>query len=139
MFPIVRFIFACDVAVYDLASGKWGITNPWHTVRMPKGITKGHGQEELWLYAQLADGLGEFELGVELRYFEPTKSSGLVLGRSQVERRVFSHKLEVHEFVFKMSRVPFPRIGQYDFRLTCRGEPLENGIAFLDVLPGREK
>jgi hypothetical protein len=68
--PVVRFFFACDSAVCDLKDFKWAIRNPWHTVKMPRGIQKGHGQQELWLYAQLSDGLGTFDLGIELQYFK---------------------------------------------------------------------
>jgi hypothetical protein len=136
MLPIVRFFFACDSAICDLADYKWAISNPWHTVQMPRGMTKGHGQKELWLYAQLAGGLGDFDLGVELRYYEPGRADSFVLGRSGVERRTFSHKLEIHEVVFQMVKVPFPRVGQYEFRLMAQGQELQNGTAFLDVLPG---
>ena len=136
MLPIARFFFACDSAVFDLADEKWSVKNPWHTVQMPLGRTKGHRQKELWLYSQLSSGLGDIDLGVELRFFDPLKADKVVLGRSGVERRTFSHKLEIHEVVFKMVNVPFPRVGQYEFRMLARGQELQNGTAFLDVLPG---
>ncbi len=136
MLPVVRFFFACDSCVCDLADYKWSIRNPWHTVQMPRGRIRGHGQKELWLYAQLAGAIGEYELGVELRYYDPTRMGGLVLGRSGAERRTFSHKLEVQEIVFQMVKVPFPRSGQYEFRLVARGRELENGTTFLDVYSG---
>jgi len=55
--PIVRLFFPCDDAVIDLADMKWKLTNPWHTVGMPPGVTEKFSQEVIWLYAQLTDGV----------------------------------------------------------------------------------
>ena len=139
MLPVVRFFFACDLCVCDLADYKWSIRNPWHTVQMPPGVAKKFGQEEVWLFAQVADALGDFDFGVELRYLERTMGVGPVLCRSEVERRTFDHKLQVHELVFRMKTVPFPKPGQYQFQLMARGHVLENGFANLDVLAGEPR
>ena len=49
------------------------------------------------------------------------------------------HKLQVHELVFRMKTVPFPKPGQYQFQLMARGHVLENGFANLDVLAGEPR
>jgi hypothetical protein len=133
--PIVRFLFPCDSAILDLADDKWSIKNPWHTVRIPRGIVRNFGQEVIWLFAHLTNGRGQFDLGIEIRRFVPGKSL-YVLGRSQVERRTFDHPLQVQEVVWKMRNVPFPTPGQYEFCVLARGQELQGGSALVDVLPG---
>jgi hypothetical protein len=134
--PVVRMLVACQDVVVDLADGSWVIRRPYHTVWMPPGVTKNFGQRELWVYAQLSDGLGEFSLGVEFVPFDPSRPSPLVLGRSEPERRHFVDRLEVHEVAFRLRNVAIPKPGQYEFRLLAGGKVLENGTAYLDVLAG---
>lgn len=132
--PIVRLFFPCDSAVLDLADLKWQLTNPWHTVAMPAGVREKFGQKVIWLYAQLTDGVGEFNLTVELRNHD----TGEFVGRSRPEWWDFlgGDQLTVHEVVFKMTNVPFPTPGLYMFRLLTNHVELEGGIAYLRVLPG---
>jgi hypothetical protein len=132
--PIVRLFFPCDSATLDLADNKWTLKNPWHTVGMPAGLTERFIQPEIWLYAQLTDGLGKFNLVVEMRDSE----SQTIIGRSRPEPRDFQggQQLLAVEVVFKMTNVPFPRPGVYEFKLLGNYAPLDGGSAFLRVLPG---
>jgi len=132
--PIVRLFFPCDAAVIDLADNKWELKNPWHTVAMPPGVTEKFGQKELCLFAQLTDGVGDFNLSVELRNFD----SGIRLGRSNPEPWDFAggDQLTVHEVVFKMTNVPFPTPGLYAFHLMANHAETEGGVAYLRVFPG---
>ncbi|MBX9627317.1 MAG: hypothetical protein K2X82_26175 [Gemmataceae bacterium] len=132
--PVVRLFFPCDDAVIDLADGKWMLKNPWHTVGMPPGVREKFGQRLIWLYAQLTDGVGEFDLTVELRNYD----TGERLGRSKPERWDFAggDQLTVHEVVFKMENVPFPTPGLYVFQLMANHAELDGGAAYLRVYPG---
>src|SRR2546423_427124 len=127
--PFVRLFFACDDAVIDLADMKWGLKNPWHTVWMPPGVTENFGLEELWLYAQLTDGVGEYGLTVEVRNYE----TGERLGRSAPHRHEFvgGEQLLVTEFVFHLTRVPFPTPGLYVFGLMANHAELDGGTSYL--------
>ena len=88
----------------------------------------------IWLYAQLTDGVGDFNLSVELRNHD----TGVQLGRSRPEPWEFvgGDQLTVHEVVFKMTNVPFPKPGLYVFMLKANHAELEGGAAYLRVLPG---
>ncbi len=132
--PTVRLFFACDSLTQDPTDQKWVIKNPWHTVAMPQGVTRNFGQRLIQLYAQLTDGVGSYNLGVELRRFQST----MVLGRSNPEPRTFdaANQLAVHEIVFTMTNVPFPVPDLYEFRLMADGNVLDNGLYYLRVLPG---
>jgi hypothetical protein len=130
--PIVRLFFACDEAILDLTDGKWTLKNPWHTVAMPLGITGNFCQEEMWLYAQVVGGVGTFRFTVELR-----DEAGLVVGRSKPsEERDLSGGNAVFEEVFHLTRVPFDKPGNYEFKLLGNHAELEGGTAYLRVLSG---
>lgn len=132
--PTVRLFFPCDEAILDLADGKWSLKNPWHTVQMPPGVTEKFGQRELWLYAQLTGGRGEFNLSVELRDIDFDTRIGRP---SEPERREFTgRELTAVEVVFRMVHVPFPRAGQYAFKLLANHRELVGGVSYLRVLPG---
>lgn len=132
--PVVRLFFPCDEAVLDLADMKWSLKNPWHTVQMPPGVTERFGQRELWLYAQLTGGLGEYKLTVELHDMD----SGVRIGNpSQPERVEFVRgQLQAVDVVFRMVNVPFPKAGHDVFKLLANHTALQGGTAELRVLPG---
>jgi hypothetical protein len=132
--PIVRLFFPCDDAVLDLQDMKWSLKHPWSTVAMPPGVRENFGQEFIWLYAQLVEGVGEFMLSVEMRDYE----TGQWLGRSRPEPWDFAggDQLAVHEVVFEMVNVPFPRPSLYVFQVMANHAELEGGTAFLRVFPG---
>lgn len=77
--PIVRLFFVCAEAVFELEEEVWSLKAPLHTVKFPPGIKGNFRQEELWLYAQLTDGLGDFNLSVQLQHLE---SGGIGSGRA---------------------------------------------------------
>lgn len=63
----VRLLFACDSVARDEVEEKWILKNPWSIVALPEGASFPFDAEEIWLYAQLAEGIGEFQLAVEVR------------------------------------------------------------------------
>lgn len=141
--PTVRFFAVCADAKLnapesrDLSAGWWELSNVLHTVWMPPGIVKGFGVEELFVYAQLTDGFGEFSLGItveEVDLADPKRNR--LLGRSDPVTLTMTNTWEVVEETFKLVRVPFPRPGQYHFRLMEGGQELEGGSTFLRVLAG---
>lgn len=129
--PIVRLFFACDEAILDLQDEKWTLKNPWCTVAMPPGVTEDFCQEEIWLYAQLTDGLGKFDLSVHL-YDE----TGRRVGRSPPYPREFPGGSVTVEEVFHLTEVPFDRPGVYEFRLLANHAELKGGVFTLRILPG---
>jgi len=126
--PIVRLFFPCDDAILDIEDEKWTLTNPWHTLSMPTGITGGFRQEEIWLYAQLTGGVGTFNLSVHL-YDERGKR----LGQSRPLPREFEGGITVVEEVFHLTNVPFDGPGIYEFRLQANHAELE-GVIHIRVL-----
>ena len=129
--PRVRLFFPCDSAILDLADDKWVLKNPWHAVALPAGAGFPFRVVEIALYAQLTDGVGEFQLSVQLRHTE----SQTILGKSLPTPREFvgGGQLAVVEEVFLLSGVPFPRADLYEFNLLANHQLLEGGTAHLRV------
>jgi len=126
--PIVRLFFPCEDAVLDMEDGAWTLRNPLHTVSLPPGVT---GVGEIWLYAQLTEGVGTFNLSVEMRNEE-----GIRIGkRSPPSNRNFPGGVAVVEEVFHLVNVPFPRPGLYEFVLLANHAELEGGKTYLRVEP----
>lgn len=141
--PTVRLFVVCADAVLhqppsgDLAGGWWVIHNAYHTVWMPPGVKKGFGAERLFVYAQLTDGLGEFALGLtveEVDLANPRRDR--LMGRSDPVSVTFDNPWDVIEETFRLVEIPFPRPGQYCFRLTEGGRVLDGGETHLRVMPG---
>ena len=129
--PIVRLFFACDEAVLDMEDEKWTLKNPWHTVAMPQGVAEDFCQEEIWFYAQLTEGVGTFNLSVELR-----DEAGLRVGRSKPSIREFPGGMVMVEEVFQLTKMEFARPGLYEFVLLANHAELEGGRSYVRVLPG---
>ncbi len=143
--PTVRFFAVCADAVLsvpkslDLLDGWWELHNVLHTVWMPPGVSKNFGVNELFVYAQLTDGVGEYNLGVtveEADLVNPKRNR--LMGRSDPSTVSFTDTWEVLMETIKLSEVPFPKPGQYLFRLMLDGEELPGGSMYLRVMPGEK-
>ncbi len=141
--PIVRFFAVCVDAELnappsgDLASGWWELRNVLHTASMPPGVTENFGVEELFVYLQLSGGVGEYTVQiavVEADLYDPDQSR--LVRRSDSITVTFPDTWDVVEETVQLLRVPFPRPGQYQFRLMENGQQLEGGSTFLRVLSG---
>ena len=119
------------------SDGWWELHNVYHSVWMPPGISKGFGVKELWVYAQPTDGHGAVNLGLAVDEVDlANQKRNRRVGLSDPVAVTFQNPWVVHEVVFQMEKVPFPRPGQYQFRLLEGGTELEGGSTFLRVMPG---
>lgn len=101
---------------------------------MPAGKSERHIEASLYLYAQLTEGVGEFNFSVQMRVFEANITLG---NKGPVSKLQFSEdRLEVLEEVFHLTNVPFPRPDLYEFKLIANHAELEGGSCFLRVLAG---
>ena len=65
--PIVRLMLPCDLAVLDLEDLTWELKNPWYEIAIPAGAKFPIRHDNFWVYAQLTDGLGSFDVRMEMR------------------------------------------------------------------------
>src|SRR5207245_222412 len=110
-------------AVYDLRTDRWMLTNPWSTVALPPGAKFPFRAEELWVYVQLTDGLGEFDLAVEMRHLVDDHPARVV-GWSPVTKLEFpaTGRLLAIDTAFAMRGVPFREPGMYEIRVFADGD-----------------
>ncbi len=135
--PVVRLFVICAKAELNASAEVYTLVDPMVVVQMPPGRVTGHVQGELYLYLQLADGLGEFEVCVEMwSDHAGPEYEGKPIVRSQVVRQEFPHKLTVVEMAFKLDQVPFPKPALYEFVVRADGEVVRGETGFIRVLPG---
>lgn len=139
--PFVRLTFVCDAAGYDPAAGKWTLTNPRTVVLLPPGGFFPARVPEFWLYVQLSDVVGDFELAVEMRQVL-VDGTRRTIGRGGSIPMEFKEKLLTADNAFRMKNIPFPEPGLYEFCVTVKvGEGsyrvLEGEVAELLVLDRR--
>lgn len=139
--PIVRLLFPCDAATFDTASGRWTLTNPWAVLMLPTGATFPFDHGHLWLYAQLTEGVGAFNLGAELRLVLPDGSRPVVESWTNLMPVQFpgGQQLQVFDTAFRLTEVPFERSGIYEFGLLGNYAPLQGRTVQFRVLDGRDK
>lgn len=128
--PRVRLLFLCDEAKYSASEQKWTVKHPWSVVQLPPGAAFPFRAEELWAYAQLTDGVGRFDLMVEMRQLRDDGTRRWA-GSSKVEPLDFpgGSQLLAFDKVFHMQGAPFHEAGLYEFCVTADGEVLE-GVRF---------
>ncbi len=130
--PMVRLFFPCEDAALDIESAAWILTEPLHTVWIPRESLGRFSVNDLWLCAQLTDGVGEFNLSVEMR-----NEAGIRVGRSKPSRQAFpgGEQLAVLEVVFHLKDVPIHQPGIHEFRVVANhADDLHGGVVSLRVL-----
>ena len=138
--PIVRLLFACDSVARDELEEKWILKNPWAVVTLPEGASFPFDAEEIWLYAQLAEGIGDFQLAVEVRQVRDNGTERKV-GRSEAGQIEFigGNQLAVIDTVFQLTQVPFDEPGLYQFHVMANYAQLKGQIAEIRVLDRRDR
>ena len=144
--PTARLFVLCAEAALnapssgDLLEGWWELSNLYHTVYMPPGVSSHFQVARFYAYAQLTDGLGDYQIGISIIEADlANPGRDRVVGHSDPEPALsFTNPWEVHEVAFTFRDIPFIRPGQYRFELRENGRPLEGGISFLRVMSGVE-
>ena len=130
--PVVDLLFACEDARYDEQGDVYTVVNPLGTtVVMPAGVVGNFVLEELVVFAQALDAVGEFQFRVEVR-----DEAGLRVARSPPQGYEFdvNERLFAKQLVFRIADVEFSKPGAYQIVLMV-GEK-EIGRRLLRVLPG---
>jgi hypothetical protein len=127
-------MFACDEAVIDLGDAKWVLKHPWSVVRLPAGASFPFRHEELWVYAQLTDGVGVFDLAAELCQVMDNGTRRWV-GTTGTTRIEFpgGQQLLAFDMAFRLKKAPFRGPGIYEFRMVAEGELLPGMTAEIRV------
>ena len=121
--PTVRILLPCDSANYDLADQKWMLKNPWGTLQLPPGANFPFRVKDMWVYTQFVDGLGAFDLAVELLRIADDGSRKSI-GTSAATRIEFptGERLLARDSAFRLKRVPFRQAGLFEFRAVAATE-----------------
>jgi hypothetical protein len=133
--PGVRLIFPCREAVYDLASDWWELSSPWLVVLYPPGVHGNFEVSQFWVYAQMGDGVGTFDLHIEMRFL-PENGPPDVIGRSIPTRLEFpgGQQLLLFDTAFDMRNMPFDEPGDYEFAVMANYVRLPGLTSKLRVL-----
>jgi hypothetical protein len=120
--PFVLQFLPCEWAAFNPTANAWLLTRPLHTTARSAGSTTLYLLPELWLYVQLTDGIGTYDIRVECR----TAETSLFIGASRIVRRTFPpNRLDVVETAFCFRNLPLPESGVYEFRLLADDIPLQ--------------
>ena len=138
--PMVRLVFPCDSAMIDFEDLTWELKNPWLEISLPPGVRFPFRHDNLWVYAQLSDGLGSFDVRVELRQLMDN-GGRRTIGAGPSTRMEFraDRRLYTLTTAFEFKMVPFREAGLYEFYLMVGdGEFLEGETAVIRVFSEEE-
>lgn len=133
--PIVRLLIPCDGATLDPHDHWWVITNPWAVAGLPPGSTFPFDVEELSVYVQVTDGVGTFDLAVDIRRVLPDETR-VPVGRSQPTRITFApgDQILFQDWAFVLAGVPFDEPGLYEFVIVTDDVELDGHSAVIRML-----
>lgn len=136
VFPIVRLLFPCQQADHQPDQSQVLILNPLAVSSLPAGMTFPYDVTALWVYAQVTDGVGRFDLSVELRRVYDDDTPAEVVTTSGADTRHFpgGGQLAVEDVVVRLTDVPLDGPGLYEFRMLADGQQLDGPAAVLRVL-----
>ena len=133
--PGVSLLLPCRDAVYDLAGLWWTVSDPWTVMAFPETVHGNFDFDEFWVYAHLTDGVGEFDLHIEMRLLHDDAPPELI-GRGPPTRMEFSGGLQLlaRDTAFPMRNIPFDTEGVYEFSVWANHASLQGLKARLRVL-----
>lgn len=110
--PVARSIYLCDrFTSYENGTiDLLGILNA-----LKPNIGYPHVRPEICVFAQLADGLGEITLQVDLRF----ANTGKLLYTSEPSHVVFEDRTKVVQAAIQLTNCQFSKRGRYLFELFC--------------------
>jgi hypothetical protein len=148
--PVVRKLFVCSDAVYLMVDDKanfwkWQLTEPLSVVAFPPGVSANFDVERLWIYAQFAGAIGEFDLNVRMQRIQ--MDAGKEVAEKPINEKSDSCKIDfqnldrlwTRDFAYEWIKVPFDTPGIYRFSVWSNYVQLPGVTAELRVLDGREK
>jgi hypothetical protein len=100
----------------------------------------------MWVYAQFTDGVGEFDLAMEMRFVQ-VDDTRTVIGRGKPTRLTFpaGRQLQAFDRAFRLTNVPFKEQGMYEFAVVVVSDkasqvvPLAGETALFRVLDSRNQ
>jgi len=111
-------------------NGIYTLENPLIEIVGVTGVDKDLVIDRLFLYVQMAGGLGRYNLSAQVRAL----TSDFVLGRSSTKPVEFSSdRTQIEERLFQFDNLLFPRSGLYEFQLIANYAEIEDGAAYLRV------
>jgi hypothetical protein len=130
--PNVRHFIACARVERSPSGRTVSLINLLHTLRP----LAGHGFPlrfpEIWLYAQMSDGLGE--LAFQLQVVE-CDSETSIRSSAPVTMDLGTDPLIVFGWPVRLLALEFPRPGLCEFRLHCNGQELAREPLRLEEHP----
>src|SRR5262249_7623108 len=132
--PIVRILIPCEHVAIRPQGNKWILTDPWAVVGLPPGASFPFFVPALSLYAQLTDGVGQFDLTVEMRRIREDESRE-VISRGQTVTVHFpsGQQLAVIDIAFLLEDLFFVSPGLYEFVVVTNHTELQGQSALLRV------
>ena len=110
--PVARSMYLCDryVSHSNETIDLYGVFNA-----LKPNLGYPHVRPQICAYAQLADGLGELSLQVDMRF----ANTGKLIYSSEIRRIEFVDRTSVIQAAILLSDCQFARRGRYLFELFC--------------------
>jgi hypothetical protein len=133
--PSVPLLFPCERIEVEEADAQVVVLNPLAAVALPPGASFPFNVDELWVYAQLTDGVGTFQVAVEMRQ-RLDDGTERVVGRTTPVTIPFpgGGQLGVIDAAFCLTDVPIDEPGLYEFRVLADDDELEGHTPTLRML-----
>ena len=118
--PTVRLILACDIAEYHEPADAWDVRNPRTVFPIPPRGRFPFQTTEFTIYAQLAGGIGTWDLAVEMLQVRDNGTQRFVgtSGARDVEFTAADRLIPV-QLAFVLRPVRFRESGEYLFRIVA--------------------
>ena len=127
--PVTKALYLCDDVVEDPSSRKVHLLGTFNALRPPAGATYPYRLGQLCVFAQLAGGVGELPVRLEI-----VRARDDAVVYAAPERRLrFPSRLTMVSVCFRLRNRPFPEAGVYFVELYARDAFLDDRALLLLV------
>ena len=131
--PLVRRVIVCEKVEVGRAEPGYPYTlhNVVAILRPPAGHTFPFQEQELWVFAQFSDGEGSHPVFFELVRQE-LESETVILITQLPPVHLSAGRFYVQSRGYKLTGIPFPGPGIYEFRVRCGGNVAVDEVRMED-------
>jgi len=117
----------CDHVIIEHGSGKFCLFGVFDKI-FSRSFPAVH--PIMWVYSKVTDAQGQYDFRLEMVNLNNMQ----IIGEGTANGVVIADRMTPHQITFRLSPVPLPEPGRYEFRLSANGQYVGNQSVVVEQI-----